>query len=109
MIEISQGIGVKDLLQSIFVQIKTQIMNPGLPKSKFTLDNNMHLDINLHNMVLTQVSPYTDLRSCIANAKAVINPKTDDEMSLLCTVFAKLHHENAKDLQLISKLETYIN
>ena len=93
----------------MFAYIKTQIENPALPKSGFTLDSIMHLDISFHKLQLTRGSSYIKPPVWIANKEAVINPKNKkDEECFKWAVIAALHHEDIqKDLQRISKLEPY--
>ena len=75
MVEIFQGSNIDEILEKMFTYIKTQIENPALPKSGFTLDSIMHLDISFHELQLTRGSTYTNLPAWIANKKAVINPQ----------------------------------
>ena len=46
MMEIFQGSNIEEILEKMFAYIKTQIENPALPKSGFTLDSIIHLDIS---------------------------------------------------------------
>ena len=48
MMEIFQGSNIEKILEKMFAHIKTQIENPALPESGFTLDSIMHLDISFH-------------------------------------------------------------
>ena len=89
---------------------KTGIENPALPKSGFTLDSIMHLDISFHELQLTRGSSYIELPAWIANKKAVINPRNEeDEECFKWAVLAALHHEeiSKKTSERISKLEPY--
>ena len=76
MTEVFQGSNVEEILQGMFAHIKTQIEHPVLPKSGFTLDQIMYLDIDFHQLELTQGGSYIELLHWIASKKAVINPKT---------------------------------
>ena len=60
MMEIFQGSDIEEILEQMFAYIKTGIENPALPKSGFTLDSIMHLDISFHELQLTQGSSYID-------------------------------------------------
>ena len=53
MMEIFQGSNIEEILEQMFAYIKTQIENPVLPKSGFTQDKIMHLDISFHELQLT--------------------------------------------------------
>jgi len=61
MTEVFQGSNVEDQLHRMFVHLKTQVKHPPLPKSGFTLDHIMHLDIDFHKLVLTRGSSYIEL------------------------------------------------
>ena len=53
MMEIFQGSDIEEILERIFAYIKTGIENPALPKSGFTLDSIIHLDISFYELQLT--------------------------------------------------------
>ena len=93
----------------MFGYIKTGIENPALPKSGFTLDSIMHLDISFHELQLTRGSSYIDFISMDCNKKAVINPQNEkDEECFKWAVIAALHHEEiSSHPERISKLEPY--
>ena len=76
--------------------IKTQVENPGMPESSFTLNQIMHLNINFHRLALTRGSSYMKLPKWIASKKVVINPKNNDEQCFKWAVIAALHHEDIK-------------
>ena len=111
MMEIFQGSNIDEILEKMFAYIKTQTENPALPKSGFTLDSIMHLDISFHELQLTRGSSYIELPAWIANKKAVINPQNEkDEECFKWAVIAALHHEEIqKDFhpERISKLKPY--
>ena len=109
MMEIFQGSNIEEILEQMFGYIKTGIENPALPKSGFTLDSIMHLDISFHELQLTRGSSYITLPKWLASKKAVLNPRNEeDEECFKWAVIAALHHEDIqKDLQRISKLEPY--
>ena len=56
----------------------------------------MHLYINLHRLVLTRGSYYTELPEWIKSKKAVINPQNKVEECFKWAVIAALHHEVIK-------------
>ena len=90
------------------VHIKTQVENPRMPESGFTLDQIMHLHINFDRLTLTRGSSYMKLPEWIARKKAVINPKNEDEQCFKWAVIAALHHEEIKkDHQRISRVQHY--
>ena len=61
MTEFFEGSDINDLIQGILAHIKTQVENPRMPESGFSLDKIMHLYINFHRLVLTQGSSYGEL------------------------------------------------
>ena len=108
MTEIFRGSNVEDLLSVMFAHIKTQVEHPALPKSGFTLDHIMHLDIDFHQLVLTRGSSHIELPEWIAKKKAVINPKNGDEECFKWAVVAALHCEEISvNPERISKLRPF--
>ena len=61
MTEFFQGRDINDLIQRMLAYIKTQVENPRMPESGFSLDKIMHLYINFHRLALTRGSSYTEL------------------------------------------------
>ena len=102
---------IDDLLKQMFAYIMTKVEHPVLPKSGFTLDSIMHIDIDFHKLVLRQGSSYIPLLGWIANKKPVINPNNEgDDKYFKWAVIAALHHaEIAKDPQRISHVEVFKN
>ena len=110
MTEFFEGSDINDLIQRMLAYIKTQVENPRMPESGFSLDKIMHLYINFHRLVLTRGSSYTELPECIQNNNVVINPQNKDEECFKWTVIGALHHEEIKkDYQRISRLRPYEN
>ena len=108
MAEFFEGSDINGLRQRMLAHIKTQIENPCMPESGFTLDQIMHLNINFYKLALTRGSSYMKLPPWVASKKAVINPKNKDEKSFKWAVIAALHHEdNKKDPQRIPMLKHY--
>ena len=92
----------------MFAHIKNQVEHPALPKSGFTLDHIMHLDIDFHQLVLTRGSSHVELPEWIARRKAVINPKNEDKECFKWGVIAALHYEEISDhSERISKLRPF--
>ena len=109
MTEIFQSSDVEELLSVMFTHIKTQVEHPALPKSGFTLDHIMHLDIDFHKLELTRGSSHIELLDWIATKKAVINPKNEDEECFKYAVVAALHHEVISDHpERVSKLRPFV-
>ena len=61
MTEFFEGSDINDLIQRMLAHIKTQVENPRMPESGFTLDKIMHLYINFHRLAFTRGSSYTEL------------------------------------------------
>ena len=100
------GSDINILIQRILAHIKTQVKNPQMPESGFTLDKIMQLYINFHSLVLTRGSPYNDLPKWIKSKKAIINPQNKDEECFKWDVIPALRHEEIKkDHQATSNLE----
>ena len=53
MTEFFEGSNTAEVIQRMFEHIKTQVENPQMPESGFTLDQIMHLHINFHRLALT--------------------------------------------------------
>ena len=105
MTEFFQGSDNNDLIQRLLAYIRTQVENPRMPQSGFSLDKIMQLYINFHRLVLTRGSSYIELPEWIQNKKVVINPQNKDEECFKWTVIGALHHEDIKkDHQRISRL-----
>ena len=88
--------------------IKTQVENPRMARSGFSLDKTMYLYINFHRLALTRDSSYNELPEWLKSKKVVINPQSKDEEYIKWAVIAELHHENIKkEHQRMSKLKPY--
>ena len=106
MTEFFEGSEINDLIQRMLAHIKTQVENPLMPESGFSLDKIMHLHINFHGLVLTRGSSYNQLPKWLKSKKAVINPQGEE--CLKWAVIAALHHEEIKHhLERISLLKPY--
>ena len=79
MTELFEGRDINDLIQRMVAHIKTQVENPRIPESGFTLNKIMHLYINFHRLTLTRGSSFIELLEWIKTKKAVINPQNKDE------------------------------
>ena len=94
----------------MLAHIKTQVKNPRMPESGFSLDEIVHLYINFHRLALTRGSAYTELPRWMKNKRAVINPQNEDEECFKWAIIAALDHEEIKhNLERISLLRPYEN
>ena len=97
MTEIHQGSDLDEIIDEMLTYMKTQIKNPALTNIRFVFDEVLFLDVNFQWLDLTQGSSYIPLPDWIANKKAVINPKNEnDEECLKWAVTAALHHKEIK-------------
>ena len=98
MTEFLERINTDKLIQRVFAQIKTQVENPRMSESGFTLDQVIYQHINFHKLMLTQ--------EWIVKKKTVINKEDNNEQCFKWTVIAALRHEEiSKHPQSISKLQ----
>ena len=95
--EFFEGSDINKLIERMLAHIKAQTENPKFGENGFTLDKIMHLYINVHRLVLTVGSSYTELQGWIKNKKAVINPQNRDEECFKWAVAGALHHKDIKD------------
>ena len=61
MTEFFEGCHNNYLIQRMLAHIKTQVENPRMPESGFSLDKIMHLYINFHRLALIRGSSYIKL------------------------------------------------
>ena len=111
MTEIHQGSDLNEIIDEILAHMKTQIETLALTNSRFVFDEGLFLDVNFHRLDLTRGSSFIPLPDWIANKKAVINPKNEnDEECLKWAVTTSLHYkEIGKDPQRISNIMRYTN
>ena len=110
MAEFFQASDINYLIQRMFAHIKTQVENPKIPESCFSIDKIMYLYINFHRLALTRGGSYIELLEWLKSKKAVINSQNKDEECFKWAVIAALHHkEIKKNHQRISRLRPYEN
>ena len=110
MTEFFEGSDINDLIQRMLAYIKTQVENPRMPESGFSLDKIKHLCINFHRLALTQGSSYTELPKWTKSKKVVINPQNKDEECFKWAFIAALRHEEIKhNPERVSLLRPYEN
>ena len=77
--------------------MKTQIENLALANSRFVFDKVLFMDINFHQLNLTQGSSYLPLPDWLANKRAIINPQNlNDEECFNWAVIAGLHYADIR-------------
>ena len=110
MTEFFEGSDINDLIQRMLAHIKTQVENPRMPESGFSLDKIMNLYINFQRLALTQGDSFIELPEWLKSKKAVMKPQNKDEGYFKWAVIAALHHEeNKKDHDRVSRLWPYEN
>ena len=98
------------LIEEMFSRIKTQVKNPALPASRFSLDQVLHLHIDFHKLNLTRGSSYIALPDWISKKKAGINPKNEDQECFKLAVTVVLNHgEISNHPERISNIKPYTN
>ena len=108
MTEVFEGSDVETILKDMFTHLKTQVEHPALPKSEFTIDHIMHLDIDFHKLELTRGDSHIELPEWLAIKKAVINPKNKDKECFKWAVIVSLHHGEISDYpERIAKLQPF--
>ena len=97
MMEIHQGSDLNEIIDEMLAHMKTQIENPVLTNSRFMFDEVLFLDVSFYQLNLTRGSSYIPLPSWIANKKAVINLKNEnDEECFEWAVTLALHYKEIK-------------
>ena len=97
MTEIFQGSDLNEVVDGMLAHMKMQIENPALKNSRLVFDEVLFVDINFHQLNLTQGSSYIPLPSWIVSKKVVINPKNEnDKECFKWAVTAALHHRETK-------------
>ena len=111
MTEIYQGSALNEIINEMLAHMMTQIENPALTNSRFMFDEVLFLDVNFHQLDLTRGSSYIPLPDWIANKKAVINPKNEnDEECFKWAVTAALHYKKIKSHpERVSNIVGYTN
>ena len=109
--EIFQGSDPNEILNEMLAHMKTQTENPALRHSGFRLDEVLFLDVSFHQLNLTRDSSNPPLSSWIANKKAVINPKNEnDKECFKWAVTAALHHKEIKsNPERVSNIKRYVD
>ena len=97
MTEIFQGSDLNEIVKEMFTHMKTQIENPTLTNSRFVFDEVLFLDVNFHQLNLTQVSSYIPLPNWIASKKEVINAKNENDKECFnWAVTSESHYKEIK-------------
>ena len=79
IMDIYQGSNLNEIVNEMFAHMQTQIENPALVNSRFVFDEVLFLNVSFYQLNLTRGSSYIPLPNRIANKKAVINPKNEND------------------------------
>ena len=109
MIDIFQGSDLNEIV--MFTHMKTQIEDLALANSRFRFNEILFLDVNFHQLNLTRSSSCLPLPYQLANKRAVINPKNEnDNKCFKWAVIAALHYVDIKSHpEHISNLRKYVD
>ena len=109
MTDIFQGSDLNEIV--MFTHMKTQIEDLALANSRFRFNEILFLDVNFHQLNLTRSSSCLPLPDQLANKRAVINPKNEnDDKCFIWAVIAALHYVDIKsDPERISNLRKYVD
>ena len=99
MTEIFQGSDLNEIIDGMLAYINAQIENPALANSRFRFEEVLFLRIHFHQLNLTRVSSYIPLPKWIADKKAIVNSKHEnDEECFKWAVIAGLHHKKLSQI-----------
>ena len=101
MTEMFQGSNLSKIMNEMFTHMRSQVKNPALSNSSFVFNRVLFLDVNFHQLKLTQGSSYLPLPDWITSKKAIINPwnKEDKECFKWAAHIALPHEAIGKDPQ----------
>ena len=92
----------------MIANMKFQIENPALLKSRFVFDEVLHLDANFYQLNLSKGSSYLPLPDWLVKKKSIINPHNEDEECFKWVVMAA-ENVKMKDPPRISNLRKFTN
>ena len=74
-----RGIEPDQIVDGMIADMKFQIENLALLKSRFVFDDFLYLDVNFYQLNLMRGSSYLPLSDWLVRKKVIINPHNDDE------------------------------
>ena len=99
---------INEIVNEMIAHMKEQIENPALLNSRFVFDEVLFTNIDFHQLNLTRGSSYVLLPEGLANKKAIINPKNEDQECFKLAVIAALRWEEiGNNPERISKLKRF--
>ena len=108
MTSVYRGSEKDQIVDGMIDNMKFQIENPVLLKSRFVFDEFLYLDVNFHQLNLTRGSSYLKLPDWLASKKAIVNPHNDDEECFKWSVIAA-EKVGMKDPQRVSNLRKFMD
>ena len=106
MTSVYRGSEMDQIVDGMIANMKFQIENPALLKSRFVFDEFLYLDVNFHQLNLTRGSSYLPLPDWLARKKAIVNRHNDDEECFKWSVIAA-ENVRMKDPQRVSNLRKF--
>ena len=103
-----QGSETEQIVDRMIPNMKFQIENPALLKSRFVFDEFLYLDVNFHQLNLMRCSSYLPLPDCLVRKKAIVNPHNDDEECFKWSVI-EVKDVGMKDPQRVSNLRKFMD
>ena len=79
---------INEIANEMIAHMREQIENPALLNSRFVFDEVLFMDIDFHQLNLKIGSSYIPLPEWLANKKAVINPRNEDQECFKWAVIA---------------------
>ena len=99
---------INEIVNEMIAHMKEQIKNPALLNSRFVFDKVLFMDIDFHQLNLTRGSSYIPLPQWLANKKAIINPRNEDQECFKWAVIATSRWEEiGNNPERISKLKRF--
>ena len=100
--------GVEEIVNKMINHMKEQVENPALLNNRFVFDEVLFTNIDFHQLNLTRGSSYVPLPKWLANKKAKINPRNEDQECFKWAVIAASRWEEiSKNPQRISNLKKF--
>ena len=99
---------INEIVNKMIAHMREQMENPALLNSRFVFDEVLFTNIDFHQLNLTRGSSYVPLPEWLADKKAIINPKNEDQECFKWAVIAALRWEEiGNNPERISKLKRF--
>ena len=98
IIEVFQGSSLSEIIDEMFTHMRTQVEIPALVNSRPVFNRVLSLEINFHQLNLTQDNLYLPLPDWITIKKAIINLQNEkDEECFKWAALIALRHETIEN------------